>query len=1209
MSFELLLCCALALYGLFNFVFVPRLTMAWNANKSASKVAKAGALSAVEFVRESALVAAIIYSCFALITLALGFGFFGNGNLLEMAVEFASEAHEWLEKIGHLWSHWFFLFPLFLLAWLQWMKQRKDLKVRFARFVDEENDRLNDERGREPGKWNQVAADGQLLDLNRQIAQAALTLQQLSQQDSKDKVERRRLKNLILTLQEKRTQQDYERRMNFERMNVREDGPYRQHAWQRALMSKGLFSDLKGFSEILNRVTLAMLAVALIGIAGQAGLAEQLTSRALHLDELRVKARIEDAKKSWENHPKPDKPQSPSNSDGATVQQLATDFGRALSRNRNWQTLQSSARVEEQFDRNVARRAILMETRLPNAQGDSRTPFSNGFSPGESQLLRDVVADRPAHPAGSGIGQIVQDRRGGEVREWFGVKWASVQTAIDRHAQTYREPVSTEDLQGELIDRLVAVAFDAGQPADLSDAMKHAFDGLSDAAKEAVREAVDTEFEQFMEDLYDGKPYDETLEKVRKADIPITRSKVAEIGVLMHDGELPDRHDLAERMAASPGDWKDPDAPDGGGTGSGPDSGAGPASGPDRDHPHVPSPNKPGSGDVTTASGHDPAPGPTPNKSAPLGGSAEAQDMLNTIATRATEGGASLAEEQVSALARYEDNFPRSVASQASTPLGRFLSAHTAPEDVPALTRMTAMNVERASSFTMLRGFSKVGGVLIGRDPEGSADMRDITWSETGRDVKIALVDAKGKQSWFGPYDMSMVHQALAYAADGRPVAVTMTLARPVPDLKVFLHPALLDTPLGCRVQELDRLVDTFADDTDLPDRGKIGDRYLQQVAVYNVALAKRTQVVSDKADNSSLKQFANDIEKGFGDSAAQGLQQPDLLSHDNIFRRKPEFFDPSLVKTLKSCQDGSLNKFEQCVLDTYQSSRAAREVKDDELRRWMIEPTSIEPWSGVRERAYSVDNDLSFLKPPTGSSPQDRVWPFDFIVQVAFTSAAINLPEKQQEVYVDRRPVEFDQIQGRIEELVSAGIDRKGFRPQFKDLQDFTILQRLFRAALDGNLGPQFPVMKLAQLTGATAGKAPYFHTRRWNSSRLEGFALTAQNASRVGDSAQPWIERARLKLPLCQAALAASLSGKSADLSSACDFKEFKSSAIAACPNSEQETPGCKWADVVFGSENLPAIAKIESAFGVISDDRLSTAGTDCPALEATSPSGIKR
>ena len=56
-----------------------------------------------------------------------------------------------------------------------------------------------------------------------------------------------------------------------------------------------------------------------------------------------------------------------------------------------------------------------------------------------------------------------------------------------------------------------------------------------------------------------------------------------------------------------------------------------------------------------------------------------------------------------------------------------------------------------------------------------------------------------------------MLNQALRFAADRRVVATTITPGdgKAIGRL-VNLHPALVDTPLGCRVVEADRWPDTF---------------------------------------------------------------------------------------------------------------------------------------------------------------------------------------------------------------------------------------------------------------------------------------------------------------------------------------------------------------------------------------------------------------
>lgn len=587
---------------------------------------------------------------------------------------------------------------------------------------------------------------------------------------------------------------------------------------------------------------------------------------------------------------------------------------------------------------------------------------------------------------------------------------------------------------------------------------------------------------------------------------------------------------------------------------------------------------------------------------------AETQAIVDEIARETTDAGKySLPEEEIGALAEYEDQFPRSVASQAQTAMGQQLTRYRIRSDAAVVARAAELKVARAGSFTMLRGFSKVGGVLIGQDPTGSADIRDIGWQISGRKVTILLTDAAGRSASFGPFDKSLVHQALAYAADGRPLTVTMTNARPVEVLKILLHPALVDTPLGCRAQQLDRLVDTFAGSKQIPERETMTMAYAEQMAVYNLALAKRRQALGEKFSSNSLKETADKLTEAYGMQAQVGLKRTDLFSEGSILLRKPEFFDPSLVRTAKNCRRPDAEGFSQCVLEHYRSSRLLREskvedgaLKPEELRTWLIRPATMQPWSGVRERKYQVSADLSFLRAPSGGSVDDRLWPFDFIVQIAFTSSAVNVPEREQEKYVDRQPVEFDQIKGKIQRLVKQGIEDDGFGPQFEDLRGFAILQRMFRAALRGNLGARFPSLKLAQLTDATQGAVPHFHTLRWNQNVVAQTQSILRQAQLSQNTTETWMKQATALVQRCQMSLARAVADSSnrGDAVAACNFRELQDKVLQSCPEgpSNRQSPGCIWKSVVGISEEL----RNEIAFGVLDDLRQSSRSVKCPSLE---------
>jgi hypothetical protein len=77
---------------------------------------------------------------------------------------------------------------------------------------------------------------------------------------------------------------------------------------------------------------------------------------------------------------------------------------------------------------------------------------------------------------------------------------------------------------------------------------------------------------------------------------------------------------------------------------------------------------------------------------------------------------------------------------------------------------------------------------------------------------------------------------------------------------------------------------------------------------------------------------------------------------------------------------------------------------------------------------------------------------------------------------------------------IVLDGIPREGHLPLLMELRDFTRLQRLFRAAMAGRFGREFPLEKLILLTDATRSSVVTCPTPRWlREDRLSGQSLDA--------------------------------------------------------------------------------------------------------------------
>jgi hypothetical protein len=1167
MKFTSILGIALSFYVLLNFLLLPRATLAWKDSRPLAKIGKAGLLSALQYARNLTLAASIVYLLFAFLTFTIGVGAGHNVRVLGAIVSGAANLHRLLESIESFWDSWFFLLPILITVVISWYFQTRQFKQRYERFLDAELDRLNEERENKPDTWDKPP-DAAMKSLDEEIAKVRTALASLSADSPNDLKSRQDLKRREIHLAEELSRADYERRLRFDDINAPLQEGRDSLTWSRFFLSRGFFSDLKGISKILSLATLTLLTISLLGAASEAGLSQMISDRLVKLDDLRVELtkrdsdeRWAEAKAEWE---KAGKPALAKGEDEQAVQQLSNQFANALLHNPHWRTLGTSARLDRRLTEALTRRAILDEVQLPDSSDHDAKVFADGLSPAEHQALNEVSSPR----ANTRVASLVMEREGPAVKFWFGDQWVKAKQSILHHASLYKKPIQMEDLQDALLDHILSSTFEGITPDFGDDVIaQKARSMMTDSLKEAIQEAVTTEFRGMVKDLADGKSYEESLKRVQTGDLPFSRAQSEKLALVIRDGHLPDPENIRRDLSSNSGRWR--------------------PSGPDRGFPR--SSNQ---GFGTT--GTDGAEASTVRESMPP----EEAKIVSEVANEATrDGKISLRSEDLEALANYEDFFPKSVASQAETVLGRTLQRYTLPEDVEMFSHVASLNVARAESFAMLQGFSRIGGVLIGREPDNphsQIDVRDINWRFQDRAVWITLV-MPDRNETFGPFDESLVHQALAYAADGRPVAVTMTTARPFNFLKIQLHPSFVDTPLGCQISELDRLVDTYALDA-LPQREQITAKYEQEVDVYNLAWSVRGKLLASIISDPKLQAEMDDRVEVYEKVAADGLKQENLFDSSSLFQKKPEFFDPSVVRAAQDCHvsPASLTAFENCVETKFSSKHAFKERDESALKYWFLGEVDFQPWSGVREKHFRIDRNLEFLK--TDASASDPLWPFDFLVQIAFKSPPVNLPERKQEQYTDVKPVEFDSIKDKIAQLVAAGIARNRKQQEmFTELRDFAVLQRLFRVSLQGYFGNQFPLEKLPILESATAGDIPYVHTARWNGSMIEGLKTIIER-SYAGP--QPWLRTAATRASRCLDALARA---KDSNLEDAplreCDLTDLQDSAASAC--SQHVAIGCAWQRIASSSSVIPSNWRYESAFGVLSDSSQSDSGRDCQSL----------
>lgn len=509
---------------------------------------------------------------------------------------------------------------------------------------------------------------------------------------------------------------------------------------------------------------------------------------------------------------------------------------------------------------------------------------------------------------------------------------------------------------------------------------------------------------------------------------------------------------------------------------------------------------------------------------------------------RAVTAGGRAAPQSIEAIAGFDDYFPGWRDGQPAggggggggagpaTPRPIITEAALRPVQV-AEVRSPAFKSSR--NFFRLSGSRRIGGVLIGRAATDDAvvlDFRVLTWRSQGPEIVLSLKRSDGAVIDLPPADPEIVHLALVYAAEGRPIAATMTKATPLLELKIQLHPALLDTSLGCRAIEVDRYVDTYsgADPTVEQARSAANDPLM----LYNYAWARRNLALVARSAPTSVPESLSAQIVSFAERNANRIlanettlaaaaiafeRKEALFEPQSLLVSKSDYFDPNLVDTMKYCSSAtSLGAFGACIVDEV----AADPRFDDETQRnaAVAPPPQYEVWSGVRERAWTRDADLAFAGAGARATS-----PLEFMLQTAFATLPYFAPnvenwweEEQPRLNdtVDESPWQFPSLGTRVDDVVRIAVATDaGRQDELRSIEEFVHLQRLFRTALDGKLGEQFPVQKLADLTIATRDDVTEVRTPRWNARtgllelsflRTTRREIEEQRAGALADAAQ---------------------------------------------------------------------------------------------------------
>lgn len=470
-----------------------------------------------------------------------------------------------------------------------------------------------------------------------------------------------------------------------------------------------------------------------------------------------------------------------------------------------------------------------------------------------------------------------------------------------------------------------------------------------------------------------------------------------------------------------------------------------------------------------------------------------AQRAVQRLATRMGRPGATPPTGFSQVLTSFDDYFPGQRGAELRTAQAQASNAIAGPSRTSATTQANATrNHARARSYGRLRGFSRVGGVLIGRSSDsedGLVELDGIEWSRVGERIEISA-SLDGRTEVLGRFNPAIVHLALAYAADGRPTTVTMVTAEPVWDLRILVHPVLEDTGLGCHAIRLDQLADEYGyqDGTSIAAlRGDAESRVRAEIGLYKIAWKKRVRNFLPRVSNQiAASEISYYQQAASPDNAIEEI--PDIegnistLSGPMLISQKSAYFDDELITTMRQClPSASVREFEACVGGSLYYPNDASFV-------WLAPYPQYQIWSGVRETSYELEDELEFVS----RDGQNAIWPFRFMVQVAFESEAFFAGGAKswndefndaRDNYVDENPLELEVVGERISEVINRQTSRNPkLRSTISYMSEFAVLQRLFRNALDGNLGEKIDLDALSQLAEETAKDVnPSSNTAKW--------------------------------------------------------------------------------------------------------------------------------
>lgn len=382
----------------------------------------------------------------------------------------------------------------------------------------------------------------------------------------------------------------------------------------------------------------------------------------------------------------------------------------------------------------------------------------------------------------------------------------------------------------------------------------------------------------------------------------------------------------------------------------------------------------------------------------------------------------------------------------------------------PSVSRSASTNFMRAARS----GFAR--GVLFGRTTEtAAASLADIRWQKAiGGHYSLDVQRVNGgRWASLGTFSAAEINQALRFAADERVVAVTMVSGEPLAQLAIHLHPALVDTALGCRVIEMDRFVDTL--DRHIPSVHRSRAAIQALSVLMKVAASKPAEICESTTPPSELLEaVANgrDLPAGFVTNLRSALEP-----HAGSLAMADHAIDCARLPRPSDAL--------QCVCRT-----------DQPIAYPVYVPIDIT--SQVREKNFTADAGFSWMRRTSDALGHVDFWLHMILSKVESNGSSAPLLTEDSTIAVDFGSDDLAMLNREVRPLVRSFVTSpNGLNSDYEEfmrpVEQFILLQRFFRIALSSGFGEQFPLTKLVALERETKTSVRQQITLRWQVTEAE--------------------------------------------------------------------------------------------------------------------------